>query len=346
MKNLFVLAAIVTCLFLSISCNKKDNPVSHNSTDTLYIADGNSFWTKLNGPYNASITCIKCDKNNYIYVGTYQNGLFISKDMGKTWSKTNFGDNVILVDDINILYDGTIFVSSDAGYFESTNYGVTWTKLNPQFPAGIYYPKLYCLENGLYYVYDPKYINGATMTYIYFSKDKGTSWTKAPIDLKGSGGIIGNNGLILLISLVDSNSTKHIINIFSSSDFGKSFNPIYTSTDIFDGGVSYNFALNSKNEILIYVPMKGIIRSNDMGKSFESISDSMYYFQLGFLKINNQDNMLLVTTSAGVYFSNNSGTLWQNILPFDIPAVYYFTNNNYIIKNVNSVLYISKNPIN
>jgi photosystem II stability/assembly factor-like uncharacterized protein len=120
-----------------------------------------------NGPYGGSILAIT-EVNNKVFAGTMQNGVFMSSDEGATWSAANHGierRNVqALISKNGDLYAGT----SDNGVYFSSDDGATWSNRSAGL-GNVYIVSLFASTAGIY---------ASTGEELYFSNDKGLSWTK------------------------------------------------------------------------------------------------------------------------------------------------------------------------
>jgi photosystem II stability/assembly factor-like uncharacterized protein len=72
------------------------------------------------------------DSNNIVYAGTHD-GLFATRDSGKTWAQNNFLKNFpvssLLIDTNNNIFCGTGYYSNGDGVFHSADGGQNWTQL-------------------------------------------------------------------------------------------------------------------------------------------------------------------------------------------------------------------------
>ena len=186
--------------------------IAPSNTNILYMmydgyvfrsSDKGTTWTQTafvqvtelpNDPYrmNGQKMAVDPDNPDVVYVGTPQNGMFVTTDGGVTWQ--NVTAVPVSATDPNGLYPGitgitfdstfgttggktnTIFASSYGnGVYESTNGGVSWTSLaggptDVEFAAvsttGVYYAigndgtSLWSYANGAWTQLDPQNTNG------------------------------------------------------------------------------------------------------------------------------------------------------------------------------------------
>ena len=101
------------------------------SSALIFNANGQGFWTGLNGPFGGEVEDI-------IYLGTgtmlsaTNGGLYRSTDEGSSWTriKTGFDQFDYSLRDIEVDGAGKIYCISYSHLYTSTNDGLTWTKTN------------------------------------------------------------------------------------------------------------------------------------------------------------------------------------------------------------------------
>ncbi|MFN8578335.1 MAG: hypothetical protein U0354_15965 [Candidatus Sericytochromatia bacterium] len=87
------------------------------------------FWQRVDTSYKGNVSTIGVDREGYIYLGSFNSGLLVSKDDGKTWEHLGFKNTYItsiLIDQDNNLIVGTDY----DGVFKSSDKGNTWIILN------------------------------------------------------------------------------------------------------------------------------------------------------------------------------------------------------------------------
>jgi len=148
--------------------------------EKLYLRDAADAW-KLTGEglQDETVTAFEIDPvGHLIYAGTMKNGLFASRDGGKTWAPTAplFGKQWIQKIVLNRAKPGHLFVSVlGKGFFKSTDQGKTWIKLEGGLPG----------DDVLSLAIDPKDSNrlyaGAHNQGIFLSSDEGDTWSAPAI---------------------------------------------------------------------------------------------------------------------------------------------------------------------
>jgi len=90
--------------------------------------DGGVSWDTI-ANLSVPITCI-ASKENYIFLGNYDNGIHISTDAGKSWENQSIQN----IEDIRIssliFYNNTLIAGTNYGVFTTNDFGKNWTELN------------------------------------------------------------------------------------------------------------------------------------------------------------------------------------------------------------------------
>ena len=242
-------------------------------------------WTLL-GPGDADmVTSLSFIDKGVLFVGTDVGGLYMSKDLGETWEHRNKGiknydiTTPVIVDpfDSNIIYVGT-----RGGFYKSENCGLTWTSKW----KGLFGPKLYSIsapigaitlskkKQGLIYMgfgcrpdkRANKILQPALNGLLYKSIDGGESWK--PISIIHKGALTRN---IVLSPLHDDwiyIATDY--GIFLSKDIG------YSWSLLIKGDFRYiYFNPQNNNELFASMGEKGLMRSKDSGKTWDSINEGL-----------------------------------------------------------------------
>ena len=88
------------------------------ATDAWRSTDGGRNWTLLAG-LQASVVTLLVDRENKVYAGTYEHGIFKSSDDGETWTPMNEG----LTDFYDFYSVGALLQRPQGDLFASTFYG-------------------------------------------------------------------------------------------------------------------------------------------------------------------------------------------------------------------------------
>jgi hypothetical protein len=109
--------------------------------------NGNN-WT-LSNRWALSLTILNKDNINYIFAGAYR--IYISSDWGENWEIVNNGlpnqyfTAFSMSSTENIVYAGITESENNTGIYKTTNLGINWTFISPNF--NIYSKSLYSYDN-------------------------------------------------------------------------------------------------------------------------------------------------------------------------------------------------------
>lgn len=279
---------------------------------------GKTFSISNNGITNLNVTAVAFSKNyasdKTIYLGTYSNGLYISKDEGSSFSHLKNFDPSISINSIEQLSNGTLLIGTAGnGIYYSTD-GNTFTQLGliandfinfiKQTPSG----KIFVgtEDDGLYYMASDtsnvtKITNG-----IY-------SWDKNINNIASS-----DNNIFL---------STNGGNLYLSADGGNTFKEIGKNS--FGGlsitGMSISPSFSNDGTILIGTS-GGVYISNDYGNHFINIPDLLGTWADGCAISPDyaNDGFTAIGAWGHVYITGNKGKSYQDI--------YSNVTNRYITK--------------
>lgn len=175
----------------------------------LFISDKNlKIWKQISNKTN--ITCLAAS-NNFIFLGTKDEGIFRSSDKGKTWLPVNIGiDNMNIKNILSM--DNHLFAVSDKLY-KSTDYGDQWTGIGDPFTY-------YFIANKGATLYRGYTINDYYYT-LYKSNDYANTWSTALKNSSFVGGykyVINNPSNLTILDSLMFCFTDGGINISYGSD--------------------------------------------------------------------------------------------------------------------------------
>jgi len=327
-------------------------------TAVLFISTDLSFaqnyWTGLNGPFGGNVLEVNKGNNGNMVILRGE-GVYNSADNGETWSAIPQGmvntNLSMTVSPSGIIYTG----KSTGGLWWTGNNGQSWS-FNPisvaphsglwasiylvkVSPAGQVYINNHVSFNGGnnftafsyngtnlltsdYAFNSSGHVYSATTNGIYYSTNNASSWTNINGNLpslSSSGILTDNNTLITAI---------HGSGIFKTSDNGNVWTEI-------------NNGINDLNIIKIYKDNSGnyfagtstgkVFRSSDQGNSWNHIFISSSANRIN--SIYSEGNNVVVTSSFGIFFSDNSGITWSE------------RNNNLNIPIINTIIFPGENQI-
>ena len=239
------------------------------SSDSLIIASTPSGVQKYNrvtkdwsnlGLYK--VEAVTITPSNIIYAATWDEGLFKSADMGKTWTLTNLtADTLMSVYNVLAVNDDTLFASTFYNLRRSFDGGENWNRLS--------------------------IISGWSERGLFFENNN--LWAIG----------FGSNESVL----------------YKSSNFGSSFESIYSGFGSTNSAISPLFVTNNGYIFLVSdANPNGIIRSTDNGINWEQVlfdvrSSTVYAKESGLVITGK------VVDSSDIYLSNNYGNNWTILKP-------------------------------
>ncbi len=190
----------------------------------IYVSEDEGLnWTLVNTGFNISGVFSMASRDNFIYVGTYQDGLLMSTDAGNTWTLNDMGVWRLGVFGAGVSGENNVFVYINHGTGQnlSTDKGFTWSPLT--LTGSLYQFQTFVDLPG-------KFLSGGRMG-IGLSTNNGTNWTAQD-----------NSGLD---SNPDGTKPMKAIYYFNEKLFAGCINKIYHSTDYGNNFTSTNILLNN-----------------------------------------------------------------------------------------------------
>ncbi|AXT56335.1 T9SS C-terminal target domain-containing protein [Aquimarina sp. AD1] len=313
--------------------------VDPNTPTTYYIGapaggiwrstDSGATWTPLSDnllQIGVSAIAIDPRDSNVIYIGTgdddagdtYSLGVLKSIDGGQTWNSTglSFSDTRSSINEVYIdpVDNDKIFVSSNKGFYKSTDKGVSFTRtLNQDLDD----TKLKPGNSNIIYA--------ATRNQVYKSSNNGDSFALASSGLPSSG------GRIVLAVTSDASDNLYVLSadtnfafqgVYRSQDSANNFTRLDDGTeDLFGGSTQawYDLAFevsdNNKNDI--YIGVLDVYKSTDEGASFSqwnswSAPGTATYTHADIHMIRDINGIMFFGTDGGIYRSTN-GTSTEDL---------------------------------
>jgi len=283
-----------------INClSTKLDEVMIGTQNGIYYTGNKKNWFERNMGLAAQNVTTSAVLGNRIYVGTLENGVFVSSDNGSTWVEKNKGLPYLqitkLTSNSNYIFAGGAF----GRVFRSNNTDSSWTLVS----------SFYNNSNDLTTYNEDVYVG--YYRYLYKSTNNGNNWF-----------IVGN---ILPGYSYPGIISTHFLNnnIFVGTNQG-----VYSTTD---SGFNWNYKglsnmqitqfMNYKNN-LFTATQNGIYYSSDEGNNW-------LHSSLGNMNVNyfcNIDSVLIAATNLGIYISLDDGVSWK-IRNYGLPNV-----------NINSLL--------
>lgn len=287
---------------------------------------------------------------NVVYVGTGEHavrgvmthdgdGMYRSTDAGKTWKKIglDLSQHIarIVVDPKNpdVVYvaaQGALYSPSpERGVFKSTDGGATWKKVlyvddktgaselsmdatNPR----ILYAAMW--EHGRL---PWKIISGGPGSGLYKSTDSGETWEKMTKGLPEEMGkmaiSVSRSDPDKVYALIESDSTKDARGLYVSNNAGKSWSQVTSDPRLVQRAWYYiKLFVDPKNENTIYVMSAPALRSNDGGKTWETLSGTHGDFHDLWINPDNPGNFIISNDGgSAITFDKGKSFSSENNLP-------------------------------
>ena len=277
---------------------------------------------------------------NVVYVGMgehairgvmthHGDGVYKSTDAGKTWKKMGLDATqhiariVVHPKNPDILWvaaQGALYSKSqERGIFKSTDGGATWKKVlyvndatgaselsldanNPR----ILYAAMW--EHGRL---PWKVISGGTGSGLYKSTDYGETWERMKEGLPEEMGkmaiAVSRSNPEKVYALIESDSYKDARGLYVSNDAGKNWSQVTNEPQLVQRAWYYiELFIDPKNENTIYVLSAPMLRSNDGGRTWETITGTHGDYHDLWINPDNPNNYV-VSNDGGVAITFNKG---------------------------------------
>ncbi len=293
-------------------------------------------WTSLNtGIQGGNITSV-FSFGDYLYAGTYYDGIYVSTDKGNNWKPSSNGlpkfsyITSIVSDGVNLfaasyysgiyistdkgvtwknmlnqqvtamqLINGSLFCATVNGIWVTTDSGVTSKTVNnglPSGPAGTGIAGVNCLASK-----DNSLFAGLFYKGMYRSNDNGTTWTAL------------TNGFP-----TDSNVTSVLV--FGAAVIAGTNTGIYISYDNgnswlnYTSGLPTNFPAYSlaayNNRIFAGTAAYGLYYSDNNGSTWQSVNIGINNLESVQTLYVSGSTIYAGSSKSGVFVSNDGGTMW------------------------------------
>jgi photosystem II stability/assembly factor-like uncharacterized protein len=225
-----------------------------------------------NGLYGTNATCIEIDANNpnIIYLGTENEGVFVSNDGGKNWTwmgkglefvAPNYVPTYVRINAIKSISGkpGVLYASTSKGLYITNNAGINWQRLDNELA-----------NTTVYYAYiDPansNFIIAGTDKGVYLSKDGGVTFAPYNTDIPNI------SAYTIVKDITDPNAYFIGTNsgIYKTLDNCKTWRRIgnFLNISVLD------IVQNPKKPFIIYLATQGgVFRSYDSGSTFVNMTD-------------------------------------------------------------------------
>jgi photosystem II stability/assembly factor-like uncharacterized protein len=298
---------------------------------------------------------------NVIYVGTGEHavrgvmthggdGVYKSTDAGKNWKKigleaTQHISRIIVhpknPDIVYVAAQGTLYSGSkERGIYKSTDGGATWKNVlfvnektgaaELSMDAGnprIMYAAMW--EHGRL---PWKVISGGAGSGLYKSVDSGETWQKMTEGLPTKMGkmaiAVSRSNPEKVYALIESDSYETERGLYVSNNGGKNWSQISSDNRLVQRAWYYiELFIDPKNENTIYVLSAPCLRSNDGGRTWETVGGTHGDFHDLWINPDNPNNMI-ISNDGGAAITFDKGRIWSTQANMPTAQIYRINVDN------------------
>jgi hypothetical protein len=265
-------------------------------------------WTVCGAiPNTNPVLGLAIDQQDYIFASVFLRGVARSTDNGASWQMMNSGLTNNAVRGILVDKHNAVWVATEGGLFRSSNGGENWTNTNPKVVSGVFQD-----SSGTILIQSSDELGNAV---VYSSIDSGKTWSHFGLTGFGLMGIHADGSYF--------GSTADLHFVYRSTDQGASWvkftTPVtwgdYTMCAMFPSNGDIFFARDGNSA--------GVIRSTDMGQTWEIKNDGLTTTRVIPLFYDPKSTYLFLGTNGGGVFRSSQPTAPQAIslsLPTSIAA--------------------------
>lgn len=287
----------------SLSLNGSRVFASDQGMGVYFSSDGGENWRLVNSNFvNDSLITSLAFCESSIIAGTLNSGVFISSDNGRQWNGINTGLTSAYVN-VFMEHNSDLFAGTrNGGVLRSSDNGNSWTAINNGLST-LNVASLGAIDSTLF---------AGTYNGLFISGDYGQTWSYCNRFTSEVGAIAVNGNDILV--------TEPLNGVCLSRDKGKSWtylglkdmlpDPIVVMDSLIITGSSFN---------------KGIFKSNDYGKTWQSIGRTDGYSYSVITSIVWSGKNLIESESNGVFVTQDTGKTWKQTWPMDNSSSYAYS---------------------
>jgi photosystem II stability/assembly factor-like uncharacterized protein len=281
---------------------------------------------------------------NVVYVGMgehavrgvmthHGDGVYRSTDAGKTWKAiglelTQHISRVIVhpknPDIVYVAAQGALYSSSQQrGVFKSVDGGATWKNVlfvnertgASELSMDATNPRIMYAAMWEYGRLPWKVISGGSGSGLYKSTDAGETWERMKEGLPEEMGkmaiAVSRSNPEKVYALIESDSNKDARGLYVSNNAGKSWTQATSEARLVQRAWYYiELFIDPKNENTIYVLSAPALRSNDGGKTWETLSGTHGDYHDLWINPNNPDNFV-ISNDGGAAITFDRGKSWS-----------------------------------
>lgn len=318
MKNQFAVIAIVVVLGGVFLFSQRQSNSSQSNTRQSTSTQAQEEFSNENATYGHVHALFVNPTDNSLLLGTHE-GLFKSKDNGKTFQKVDVKGDVNATDFMNFAYDSntkTLYVGGhDLGVIRSSDGGVKWTKADSGIKGtDIHALAINPLDSNRIYAFSVS--NG-----VFGTKDGAKSWYRiddGPLNPSVVAfGYMGTPSPMDRSMKVD--KTTNIGYLWAGTGGG-----LYSSFACFCGwtktsGISDNATIYTltpdpvNRSSMLAGTKDGIFKTTDEGKTFSRVSSEIKDVAAIAFDESNPKNVYASTSNGNIYRSDNEGQKWSKV---------------------------------
>jgi|WetSurMetagenome_2_1015567.scaffolds.fasta_scaffold07226_3 photosystem II stability/assembly factor-like uncharacterized protein len=251
---------------------------------SLYFStDDGSSWLARSLPQGFPILTLGIGGDDYLYLGTFYEGVYRSTDAGQTWSKTSMGPGNV-GKFLNVNGSGLYVTTYNWGVFRSTDNGVTWTPRNNGINTQSVCNDIIIGPAGALFV-------GTSLSGVFKSTDAGETWVQCSSGL--------NSSYVRILFMGPGNRLYAGTNdsvVFVSTNAGETWQ--FAGKGI-GGSPVRDFCARTDSEVYV-VTGGGIHRSTNDGLDWHQVNGGLQY-QLLSAATTNSTGQVLVGAASGVF---------------------------------------------
>ncbi len=264
-------------------------------------AHTNDFWIQISDNKGAGVSDLAISESGFIAFGTFEDGVFGSKDRGQSWKQLGLPKTQIW--SLTIESNSSVLVAAgERGLFRVSDDGHATELSVPErfmmFIASIDSTLLLARKNSEAPRGVPSHDEG-----LYVSADRGRSWIGRAF--------LHGGGVVKVKQIADGS----ILAVAMGGDIYRSTNRGLNWSTIGFGRITkwaQDVAVDSRGRFFVATHDSGLYRSDDSTKTWRRLSNGLTDSRVQAIVITPKDNLYVSTYEGmGVFHSTDTGNNWQ-----------------------------------